>query len=303
MSPTFGVVPIVAGSNAPCSRQCVHRLGIHRRIRVIGDHELGVLLLTLSVPHLPGGADRGRHRRIDDHVAGHVQVADAAIGIDHRQRRASRIRAIDRRLHGAALFVGQRVDRLQQRRQAVVRIDAQRFQQLAVLIESIREVRAHGVSEDDRVRDPHHRRLQVYGEQDAPLPRVGELLGEEGIEGGAAHHRGIQHLARQDRDRLLQYRRGAVLGDVLDPHRPFLLYRHRLLRGAEIPVAHCRDVRAGARRPRSHRMRVVAGVKLHRRRRTAIGVALTQHRVHRAALDLVITSANVPLLVVRRVSG
>ena len=39
------------------------------------------------VPHLPGSADRRGHRRVDDHVAGDVEVGDAAIGVDHRERR------------------------------------------------------------------------------------------------------------------------------------------------------------------------------------------------------------------------
>src|SRR5919112_1170449 len=65
----------------------------------------------------------------------------------------------------------------------------------AVLVEDVLEERADGVPEDDRVRDLHHRRLQVHGEQDAALAGVVDLLGEEGLQRPAAHHRGVDDLA------------------------------------------------------------------------------------------------------------
>ena len=68
------------------------RLGVQRRVGVVGDHELRVLLLAGGVPHLTGCADRRRHRGVDDHVARDVQVGDPAVGVDHRERRASRRR-------------------------------------------------------------------------------------------------------------------------------------------------------------------------------------------------------------------
>ena len=43
-----------------------------------------VLRLPRAVPHLAGGADRGRHRRVDDHVGRDVQARDPAVGVDHR---------------------------------------------------------------------------------------------------------------------------------------------------------------------------------------------------------------------------
>ena len=48
----------------------------------------GVGLLAVRAPHVAGGADHGRHRGVDDDVARHVQVGDALVGVDHRQRRA-----------------------------------------------------------------------------------------------------------------------------------------------------------------------------------------------------------------------
>ena len=45
-------------------------------------------LLAVRAPHVAGGADHRRHRGVDDHVARHVQVGDALVGVDHRERRA-----------------------------------------------------------------------------------------------------------------------------------------------------------------------------------------------------------------------
>ena len=57
-------------------------------VRRVGDHREGVGLLAVGSPHVPGGADHRRHRGVDDHVAGYVQVGDAPVGVDHRQRGA-----------------------------------------------------------------------------------------------------------------------------------------------------------------------------------------------------------------------
>jgi hypothetical protein len=54
----------------------------------VGDHRLGVLQLARGVPHPAAVADHRRHGRVDDDVAGHVQVGDAAVRVDHGDRRA-----------------------------------------------------------------------------------------------------------------------------------------------------------------------------------------------------------------------
>ena len=102
----------------------VDGLRVERRVGVVGDHEVGVLLLAARVPHPPGGADRGGHRRVDDHVARDVQVRDAAVGVDHRERRPGGVGGLDRRLDRDALVLGKLLDRAQQGRDAVVGVDA-----------------------------------------------------------------------------------------------------------------------------------------------------------------------------------
>ena len=97
ISPTFGVVPIVAGSNAPWrgSPRRSRRRAPRRSGR--GSRTCVSCCSPVGVPHLARGADRGGHRGVDDHVAGHVQVGDPAVGVDHRQRRAVGVGGVDRR--------------------------------------------------------------------------------------------------------------------------------------------------------------------------------------------------------------
>ena len=59
---------------------------------------------------------------------------------------------------------------------AVVDVDAQLVEQLAVLGEGVLVEDAHAVAEHDRVRDLHHRRLDVQREHHAGLVRVLDLL-------------------------------------------------------------------------------------------------------------------------------
>ena len=59
-------------------------------VAAVGDDGQGVGLLAVGAPHVAGGADHGRHRGVDDHVARHVQVGDAPVGVDHGQARARR---------------------------------------------------------------------------------------------------------------------------------------------------------------------------------------------------------------------
>jgi hypothetical protein len=87
--PTFGTEPIVAGSNAPLRLAVVDDGLVDAGVAAVGNHRLGVLQLAVGVPHLAEVADHRRHRGVDDHVARHVQVGDALVGVDHRQRRAA----------------------------------------------------------------------------------------------------------------------------------------------------------------------------------------------------------------------
>ncbi len=115
-----------------------------------------------------------------------------------------------------------------------------------MLGEEISEVGAHRVAEYDRIGHLHHRGFQVHGEEHALLPRVGDLSCEKFLQSCAAHHGGVEHLALEDRDRLLEHGHRPVRRDVFDPDRAFVLDGDRLLSRAKVAVAHRRYVRARA---------------------------------------------------------
>src|SRR5690606_1766866 len=68
---------------------------VHAGVAAVRNHGLGVLQLAFGVPHLAGVADHGRHGGVDDHIAGHVQVGDALVGVDHGQLGAGGVDGLD----------------------------------------------------------------------------------------------------------------------------------------------------------------------------------------------------------------
>ena len=59
----------------------------------------------------------------------------------------------------------------------------------------------------------------MNGEQDALALGLGDLGGQKDIERGPPHHGGVDHLALQDGDFLLEHGDVALVVDVLDAHR------------------------------------------------------------------------------------
>ena len=129
----------------------VHDLLIDARERRLRVDRLGVLRAPVGAVHLAAGPDHRRHRRVDDHIGGGVEVGDTARRVDHRQFRpvlVALVQIID------DLFTfgrRQRLDLRIQVRQTVVDVDAEFVEQLAVFGEGVLVEGAHGVTEDDRV--------------------------------------------------------------------------------------------------------------------------------------------------------
>ena len=92
---------------------------------------------------------------------------------------------------------------IQEVTEAMVRIDAELLERVGMLREQVLEVDPHGVAEDDRVADLHHRGLHVQREEHAGLASVRHLRGEEGDQRLLAHMRRVQHLPSQQIQRLL----------------------------------------------------------------------------------------------------
>ena len=162
---------------------------------------------------LPPSADHRGHRGVDDDVARHVQVGDALVGVDHRERAGRRRGRRRCRPRSRPLVVGQRGERRRGRRRGRCwRSTPAAASVVAVLGEDVGEEGLDRVAEDDRVGDLHHRGLEVEREQHALGLGVGDLLGEERVERGDAHERGVDDLAGEDREAVLEHGDGAVGG-------------------------------------------------------------------------------------------
>ncbi len=160
---------------------------VNPRVTTIRDQGLGVMQLAVRAPHLPGGADRGGHRRVDDHVTRHVEVGNALVRVDHRQGGPIRVHGIDIRLDLPALGFGQCGCFCIHVADAVIRIDADSFEECGMFLEDLCIEDRNGVPENDGIRDLHHRCLDVQREQNAHVPGRIDLGGEKLPQPAAVH--------------------------------------------------------------------------------------------------------------------
>ena len=115
-----------------------HRAGVERAVGAaevddllvdagvgaVGNHSLGILRLASSIPHLARLAEHRRHGGVDDHIARHMEVGDALVGVHHRDRRPVCQRCSDVGLDGCALLSRELRQFLDHVAEAVVHIDA-----------------------------------------------------------------------------------------------------------------------------------------------------------------------------------
>ena len=151
------------------------------------------------------------------------------------------------------------------------------------------------MAEHDGIGDLHHGRLDVQREQHAVLLRGFDLLGKEGAQRLAAHHRRVDDLARDQRRLRLQHRGLAAGFDQLDAGVGRRSDGGRDFRAEVIAARHVRHMRFGVLAPGAHLVRVVAGVLLDGAGGAAVGIALAQHRVDDAAEHLVVARLDVLL--------
>ena len=165
----------------------------------------------------------------------------------------------------------------------------------ACLSSHIFEEYGNDMAEHDRIGDLHHGRLHVQREQHAFLLGGFDLLGEEGAQRLAAHHRRVDDLAGLKRRLRLQHRDGAVGADQFDAGVGRRRDGGRDFRAVEIAARHVRHMRFGVRLPGAHLVRIVAGVLLDGAGGAAVGIALAQHRVDGAAEHLGVARLDVLL--------
>ena len=262
-------------------------------VATIRNHRLGVVQLAVGAPHLAGVTDHGRHRGIDDHVARHVQVGDALVGVDHGQGRASGVDGLDVSFDRSLLLGWQGLDAGVQVADAVVQVEADFLQHLGVLGQGVLVELGNDLAEHDRVGDLHHGGFQVDRQQYALCLGVFDFGGDESAQGLLAHYGAVEDLTGLYAGLFLQDGGGAVLGDQLDLDVVCGFDQRGLLAAVEVAVAHVGYMGLGVRGPGAHLVRVLARVVLDRQRGAAVGVAFTQDRVHGAALDLVVTGLGV----------
>ncbi|MNZ64731.1 hypothetical protein D3C78_829050 [compost metagenome] len=258
------------------------------RVATIRDHGLGVVQLAVGAPHLAGVTDHRRHRGVDDHVARHVQVGDAFVGVDHRQGRANGVDRLDVSFDGRLLLGRQGLDASVQVADAVVQVEADLCQHVSVLGQCVFIELGNDLAEHDRVGDLHHGGFQVNRQQYALCLGVFDFGGDEAAQGVFAHDRAIEDLTGLYAGLFFQDGGGAVLSDQFDFHGVSGVDQGGFFAAVEIAGAHVRDVGLGVLGPGAHFVRVLARVVLDRQRSATVGVAFTQNRVHGAALDLVV---------------
>ena len=272
---------------------------IDRRVATVRNHGERVLRFALGVPHLAAVANHRRHRGIDDHIARHMEVRDALVGIHHRERRARGEGGFEVAFDRGFFVSGEFFDLGQEVAEAVVEIDSELLDGGGVARDELAEENLHGMAEKNRVRDFHHRRLEVEREKHSGLLRGLDLLGEKGLERLARHEGRVQNLAGLEfQIALPNHRRTPGGGEEFNSCGRCGRKGGGFFVREKVVAAHRGHTGLRVFRPRSHLVRVLAGVVLHRLRRTAVGISLAQDGVHRAALHLVVTGLDVLLGVV-----
>ena len=196
--------------------------------------------VAVGVPHLARRADHRRHRRVDDHVARDVQVGDAAVGVDHRERRARLVGRRDRGLDRLALVRGQVLDRAEERAEAVVRVRAE--------LASASPCSSNTSAKNARTAWPKMIGSETFiivafrcSEKRTPCALASAICSARNASSArAAHHRGVDDLAREHRQPSLSTVTAPSAATCSIRSSSSAVERDRPLGRAEVAVAHRR---------------------------------------------------------------
>mmetsp|Transcript_142497 Transcript_142497/g.455498 ORF Transcript_142497/g.455498 Transcript_142497/m.455498 type:complete len:233 (-) Transcript_142497:1053-1751(-) len=195
---------------------------IDASIALVRDHELGVAQDVVLGPHLSRVADGRSHRGIHDDIGRSMEVRDSPPGVHISELRAFRVASHDVGLNLRLFRMpgNLRIDITQ----TVSEVNTELLEQRTVLLESTFVIHFHSSGEKNRIRNLHHRGLEV---QRPKHVRIGglQLLFVELPQLADSHDAGIDDLARQQGCLRLEHSRLAT-ADQLDPHAANLLY-HR----------------------------------------------------------------------------
>ena len=170
-----------------------------------------------------------------------MQVGDADIRIDHRQRGPLGVQRVNVRLDGGLLVVGKFAELGVQITDAIVRFHANRVQRLGVFLKNVRVKDTHAMAKNDGVGNLHHRRLQVQRKQHTPLAGISNLARHKLTQRRRAHHCRINHFARQQTEAVLKHRRLAVAFQ-LNAHLAGRGHHVRLFATIKIATVHVRHM-------------------------------------------------------------
>ena len=259
-------------------------------VRNDGNH---ILRLARGVPHLAALAQHRGHGCIHDDIARHMKVGDALVAIDHGDRGAMRVDRLNVCLDGSAFGSRKRGDLGNQVAESVLNIHADPFERCSMFGEYWLEIRAYGMTKDDRVRDLHHGGLQMQREQQPRGASLCNLRFKKRDQLVLTEERSVNDVARVEFDALLEHCHGAASSDVFNTHCRSCWHGNGAFITEEIAMGHGGNVRLAVLAPCAHLVRICACVILDGVRRAAIGVALADHRIHCAALNAVIAGLGV----------
>ena len=161
--------------------------------------------LTIRAPHLSGRAQGCRHGRINDDIAGHVQVGDPAVRIYHRHIRPCAVNRLQVRFNGCPLLSVKRLNFGIDIANAIVGVHTKLSKLLAVFFKDVSIVNLHGMAKDYRVRNLHHRGFQVQGHQHTLILRILNLRFEKLAQVLHAHAGSIDNLTGLQSDIVLKH--------------------------------------------------------------------------------------------------
>ena len=171
-----------------------------------------------------------------------MEVGNALGRIHHGQLRTILLASVQVADDFVTLGLRQDLDLLVKIDHAVIDVDTQFVEQGAVLLEGFLVENLDAVTENDRVRDFHHRRFDVQREEDARLTAVFQFLLVKVAQGLLAHEHRIDDLAGLEFNFGFQDGNLAALGNQLHTHTTRLVERHRLFAVIEVTGVHVRYV-------------------------------------------------------------
>ncbi len=107
------------------------------------------------------------------------------------------------------------------------------------------EKNPHRVAKDDRIRNLHHRGLQMQRKQQPAVSGILDLGLQKFDQAGFVHYGGINNFASQHGHRRLQYVHPAIRPDQFDPQVSSLADGRGSFIVQEITDGHCRHMRTG----------------------------------------------------------